>query len=91
MVQLVRWFLGAPQGPGSQLASRSIPTSPLEVSGPPRSRSAARRRRGSVGSTRTRRSGRPARSREHQDVEQLGAGSGTKGPQAFTELSLDLV
>jgi hypothetical protein len=28
---------------------------------------------------------------EHQDVEKLGAGSGTEGVEAFTELTLDLV
>jgi hypothetical protein len=58
------------------------------ASGPPRSRSAARRRCGSLGSPRTRRSCRLARSREHQDVEKFGAGSGTDGVEAFSDSSL---
>ncbi len=28
---------------------------------------------------------------EHQDVEQLGAGGGSEGVEAFTELTLDLL
>jgi len=46
---------------------------------------------GSPGYPRTRRSGRPLEVGEHQDVEQLGAGSGAEGVEAFTELTLDLL
>jgi hypothetical protein len=34
---------------------------------------------------------RHARSREHQDVEQLGAGCRTEGVQALTEFALDVL
>jgi hypothetical protein len=56
---------------------------PPEASGPPRSRSAVRRRHDSPGSPRTLRSGRLARGREYQDVEQLGAGSGAEVVQTL--------
>jgi hypothetical protein len=39
--------------------------------------------RGSPGSSRTRRSYRPARSREHEDVEQLGARGGAESVEAL--------
>jgi hypothetical protein len=64
---------------------------PPAASDPPRSRLGARRRYASSDSPRTRRSGRRARSREHQDVEQLGAGSRTEGVEALLELALELV
>jgi hypothetical protein len=64
---------------------------PPEASGPPRSRSAARRRCGSlvppelsdpVGSLEV---------GEHHHVQQLGAGSRTEGVEALSELALELV
>ena len=42
----------------------------------------------SWGSPSRSRSGRLDRSQEHQDVEQLGAGSGTERVQGFTEAAL---
>ena len=36
-------------------------------------------------------SGRRDRSREHEDVEQLGAGSRTQGVEALTELALEFL
>ena len=81
---------GAPCGAGSRCAHRpgycsggrppaTSRRGPPLVPGPPRSRSAARRTSASSGSPRTRRSGRPLEVREHEDVEQLGPGSGAEG------------
>jgi hypothetical protein len=62
-----------------------------ERSGPPRSRSAARRRCGSWGSpVRPNRIG-AVEVRKHEDVEQLGAGSRSQGIEPFTELPLDVL
>jgi len=51
---------------------------PPAASGPPRSRSEARRTCDSAGGSRTRRSGRPRfEVRQHKDVDEFGAGSHT--------------
>jgi hypothetical protein len=56
-----------------------------------RRQSRVQRKRGSLGNSRTRRSVRRGRVGQHQDVEQLGAASGTEGIEPFTELPLYLV
>jgi hypothetical protein len=46
---------------------------------------------GSPGSPRTHRSGRRLEIRKCEDVEKLGAGSGTKGVQAIAETAVEFV
>jgi len=63
---MMRGPLAPPDGSGNRLspAPAACRRAPPGVPDPPRSRSGARRRRGSLGSPKTLRSGRPARSRE---------------------------
>jgi hypothetical protein len=93
---LIHWPSGGlpcfcPSSPTSGGAHAASRRAPLGASGPPRSRSGARRRSGSAGSPRTRRSGRRARSRQHKDVEQLGATGGAERVKALPKCLLQLM
>ena len=68
--------------------SRSVPP---EASDPPSQSISNSAKRGSPGNSRTHRSGRRVRSREHEDVEQFGASRRPQGVQAFTEAALEFV
>jgi len=73
------------------LPPATSPRAPLGVSDPPRSRSGARRRRGSAGSPELSDPVGSLEVGEHQDVEQLGAGSRSERVQTFSEPALKLV